>query len=439
MLPRLLKKRRLVIVSVVVVVIAAAGVTTWLVARPAGAQASYRLVPASVTTLRQTVSSSGTIEPAQRSDLNFGVSGQVTAVNVAVGQQVTAGQPLATVESASLQASVAQANSSLASAQSKLSSDQSNGASSAQVDADQSAITAARNQLTNAQNALNEATMTAPIAGTVAAVNLTVGQQVSAGGANSSGSAGSSSPSGNGSNLPGFGGNPGGGDNSSGSSSSSSSGTAEIVVISTDSYVVDASVDDTEIGQLKNGEQAIITPDGSTTPVYGTVTSVAVMASGSSSVPSYPITIGVTGSPAGLIAGAGANVSIVVKQLTNVLTVPTAAIHYVSGKPTVEVMNTSQRTSQAITTGMTSGGVTQVLSGLSEGDQVVVDTPAGGGGAVNRNGGRGGGLGGFGGLGGNGGNGRGGGGGRFGGGGGGFGGAGGGFGGGRAGIGGLGG
>ena len=397
MLPRLLKKRRLVIVSAVAIVIAAAGVITWLAIRPTSAQPSYRLIPASVTTLRQTVSSSGTVEPAQRSDLNFGVSGQVTAVNVAVGQQVTAGQTLATVQSASLQASVAQASSSLASAQSKLSSDQSGGASSAQVDADQAAITAAQNQLTNAQNALNEATMTAPIAGTVAAVNLTVGQQVSVGGP---GSSASSSASGNGSNTSSTGGNAGGGNNNS--SSSSGSSTAEIVVISTDSYVVDASVDDTEISQIKNGEQAVITPNGSTTPIYGTVTSVAVMASGSSSVPSYPIIIGVTGNPPGLIAGAGATVSIVVKQLTDALAVPTAAVRYPGGKPAVDVMNGNQRVSHPITAGMTSGGFTQVLSGLSEGDQVVVDVPAGaragtGNGAANGNGGR---VGGFGGSGG---------------------------------------
>ncbi|WP_285485452.1 efflux RND transporter periplasmic adaptor subunit [Amycolatopsis taiwanensis] len=401
MLPRLLKKRRSVVVSVVVVVIAAGGVATWLATRPASAQPSFRLVPASVTTLRQTVSSSGTIEPAQRSDLNFGVSGQVTAVNVTVGQQVAAGQALATVQSASLQATVAQADSSLASARSKLSADQSTAASAAQIDADQAAITAAQNQLTNAQNALGEATITSPIAGTVAAVNLTVGQQVSAGGSSSSAS---SSSSGNGSNSQNPGGNPGTGNNNS-SSSQSSSSTAEIVVISTDSYLVDASVDDTEISQIKNGEQAVITPNGSTTPVYGTVASVAVMASGSSSVPSYPISIDVTGNPPGLIAGAGATVSIIVKQLTDVLTVPTAAVHFTGGQPSVDVMNGNQRVSRPITTGMTSGGLTEVLNGLSEGDQVVIDIPAGAGngGTGTNNGGRGGGPGGAGGNGGRGG------------------------------------
>jgi membrane fusion protein, macrolide-specific efflux system len=385
-LARLLKKRRLVL-SVAVIVVVAAGVAIWFGTRPTTAAPSYRLVPASVTTLRQTVSSSGTIQPAQRSDLNFGVSGQVTSVAATVGQQVTAGQQLATVQSASLSASLAQAQSTLASAQSKLSSDQSGSASSAQISADQAAITAAQNQVNNAQNGLDEATMTSPIAGTVAQVNLTVGQQVSAGGSTASTqSGGTNSQSGNGN-----GGSGAGAGQSSGSaqSSSSSSSSAQIVVISTNAYVVNASVDDTEVGQVRTGEQAVITPNGSATPVYGTVTSVAVMASGSSSVPSYPVTISVTGNPPGLIAGAGATVSIVVKQLTDVLAVPSAAVHYSGGKTTVEVMSGQQRVSKPVTTGMTSGGMTEIVEGLSEEDQVVVAAPAGGGTGTRPSGGNG--------------------------------------------------
>lgn len=374
--------------SVAVIVVVAAGAAIWFGTRPTTAAPSYRLVPASVTTLRQTVSSSGTIQPAQRSDLNFGVSGQVTSVAATVGQRVTAGQQLATVQSASLSASLAQAQSTLASAQSKLSSDQSGSASAAQISADQAAITAAQNQVSNAQNGLDEATMTSPIAGTVAQVDLTVGQQISAGGsAASSQGSGTSSQSGNGNAGGGAGSSQSSG--SSAQSSSSSSSSAQIVVISTDAYVVNASVDDTEVGQVRTGEQAVITPNGSTTPAYGTVTSVAVMASGSSSVPSYPVTISVTGNPPGLIAGAGATVSIVVKQLTDVLAVPSAALHYTGGKTTVEVMSGQQQVSKPVTTGMTSGGMTEIVEGLSEGDQVVVAAPAGGGTGTRPSGGNG--------------------------------------------------
>ncbi|WAL65029.1 biotin/lipoyl-binding protein [Amycolatopsis cynarae] len=368
------RKRRWILGGAAVVVVAVTGVTIWLVTRPQSTAPAYRLVAVGTTTLKQTVSSSGTIQPAQQSNLNFGVAGQVTAVEVTVGQRVSAGQTLATLQSASLSASVAQAKSTLASDQSKLSSDQTANASSAQLSADQAAITAAQNQLDSAQAALSQATMTSPIAGTVAAVNLTVGQQVSATGTGS-GSSGNSA-SGNSS----AGGTASSGNQSTSSSSSSSS--AQIVVISTDSYLVNAGVDDTEVGQIKTGEQAVITPNGATTPVYGTVTSVGVMPSGSSSVPSYPVTIAVTGNPTGLFAGAGASVSIVVKQLTDVLAVPSAAVHYSGGQATVDELVGGKQTSKPITVGQTSNGMTQVLSGLSEGEQVMVTTPAGTGGSA---------------------------------------------------------
>jgi hypothetical protein len=162
------------------------------------------------------------------------------------------------------------------------------------------------------------------------------------------------------------------------------------VVISQGSYVVNASVDDTQVGQVKTGDQAVITPDGSTTPVYGTVTAVGVMSSGSS-VPSYPVTIGVTGTPTGLFAGAGATVSIVVKQLTNVLAVPSTAVRYQGTQATVDEMVAGKQTSKPITVGVTVNGQTQVLSGLSEGDQVMVATQGGAGGGQRQGGGQGGG------------------------------------------------
>lgn len=371
-------KRRVIITSVIVVVVVGGGVAAWAATRPDPASsASTGVATATTTTLRTTLSSSGTIEPAQQENLNFAVSGQVTAVNVTAGQQVAAGQALATVNSASLSATVAEAQASLSGDQSRLSTDESNGSSSAQVSADQAAVTAAQNQVTDAQNTLAEATLTSPIAGTVASVNLTVGQQVSGGSSSTGGSSGSSTGSGGtGSGGAGGGGGAGaggGGTGSSGSgSSSSSSSTTQIVVISNGSYVVNATVDDTEVGQVKIGDQAVIVADGSTTSVYGTVTSVALLASSSSSVPSYPVTIGVTGSPSGLYAGASATIDIIVKQLSNVLAVPTTALHFANGKTVVYKLVNGNQVTTTVTTGATSNGQTQILTGLSDGDQVVV-------------------------------------------------------------------
>jgi macrolide-specific efflux system membrane fusion protein len=369
---RLRLTRRSVIIIVAAVVVATGGGIAWAATRPTADAATTSFATATTATLKQTVSSSGTIEPAQQENLNFAVSGQVTGVTATVGQQVTAGQALATVNSAALAANVAEAQATVSTDQARLSADQTAGASSAQVTADQAAVTAAQNSLSNAQNALSEATLTSPIAGTVAAVNLTVGQQVSGG--STSTSSGGSGSGGSGGGGGAGGGGAGGGGSTGSSSSASSASSAQVVVISTGSYVVNASVDDTEVGQVRNGEQATITANGSTQPVYGTVTSVAMLASSSSTVPSYPVTIGVTGTPTGLHPGASATVAITVKQVTDAVVVPTAAIHYENGNAVVYQMSDGKQVSKPVTTGMTSGGQTQITQGLSDGDQVVVPT-----------------------------------------------------------------
>jgi multidrug efflux pump subunit AcrA (membrane-fusion protein) len=192
------------------------------------------------------------------------------------------------------------------------------------------------------------------------------------------------------------------------------------VVVSTGSYVVDATVDSSQVSQVATGDQAVITVSGSTTPIYGTVGSVGLLASTTSGVASFPVVVNVTGSPPGLYGGSSATLSIVAEELYNVVVVPTAAIHYSGNSTTVTLDSGGSRVTRVVDIGASSGGQTQVTSGLSVGDKVYVTQLSfrgAPGGTTGRNGlfGR---------------SGLGGGGGGFGGGGGGFGGGGGGFGGG---------
>jgi membrane fusion protein, macrolide-specific efflux system len=423
------RRQRVIVAGGVVVVLVAAGVGIWAASGSSAATPTTQLVAAASSTLRQTVSSTGTIEPAQQANLNFAASGQVTSVDVAVGQKVTAGTVLAKVSSASLSADVAQAEATEASDAAKLSSDQAAGSAvtAAQLTADETAVTAAQNQVTDAKQTLAEANLTSPITGVVAAVNLSVGQEVS--GAGSSGGSGSSGggsgtagSGGGGSSSAGSAGSAGASSSGSSGSGSASSSSAQVVVISTTSYVVNGTVDDTEVGSVQAGDQAVIVPDGATTPVYGVVSSVGLIASTTSGVATYPVAIAVTGNPGGLYPGASATLTLIVKQLSNVTTVPTEALHYTSGGAEVYEIVDGRQVAHPVTVGMTSAGETQILSGLSVGTDVVVPRlRTGGAGATTGGTGRGtrGGFGGGGGFGGAGGG--------FGGGG--FGGAGGGFGG----------
>jgi multidrug efflux pump subunit AcrA (membrane-fusion protein) len=363
---RWLRRWKIVVPVTLVVVAAAAGTSAWALNGPSSDPSSvtYRTTTASTGTIRQSVSASGTIAAESTQDLSFGASGEVTDVYVTVGQKVTKGQKLAAMSSASLVSAVAQAKASLADAKARLASDEDADASSTQITADNASVDLAEAQLADAETALAGATLTSPIAGTVTQVNVTVGQQV-AGGSGSSGNGGTGT------------GNTGQSGSNGSTGSTGSTSTAAIQVISTGSYVVNATVDATDVGLIKKGNQVVIVPSGSTANVFGLVSSVGIVASSSSGVATFPVVVDVTGSPAGLYAGATASLQIVYRQLSDVMTVPTLAVSRESGSTYVLVPSGSSSKKQVVETGLSSGGQTQVVSGLKEGDQVLVAVPQG--------------------------------------------------------------
>jgi hypothetical protein len=81
----------------------------------------------------------------------------------------------------------------------------------------------------------------------------------------------------------------------------------------------------------------------------------------------------VTGDPTGLYAGSTADISIIVKQLNDVVEVPTAAITYnpTSGQATVTEVKGGKDVSVDVTVGEAALGETQITSGVSAGDSIV--------------------------------------------------------------------
>jgi multidrug efflux pump subunit AcrA (membrane-fusion protein) len=363
--------------AAVVIIAAAIALPLWLTSDSspaAGLSITTVTVPVTTGTIQQTVSSSGTLEPASQATLNFAVSGTVTAVDVKAGQTVTAGQTVATVGTTALSEDVSAAQAQLSAASDRLSSDEAAGASTSTIDSDEASVTSAESSLSTAQTNLNDASLTSNISGTVASVDLTIGQQVtgtgSGGGGNGSGATGSS-------------------DTGSSDTGSSDSSSGQVVVIGTDSYIVNATVDDTQINQIQDGDQVDITGTGASTPVYGTVGSISLIGSQTSDVTTFPIVIDVTGNPSGLYAGASATASIIVKQLNDVTEVPTQAISYnsSSGQATLTQVVNGAHVVKDVTVGAASGTETQITSGVSAGAkvlerQVTFKAPGGGAGSL---------------------------------------------------------
>jgi RND family efflux transporter MFP subunit len=84
------------------------------------AAVTYRTAEVSRASIAQTVAISGSVNPSGQARLNFRSNGRISAISVAVGQQVTAGQELARIEATDLENSLANAQNSLASALSNL-------------------------------------------------------------------------------------------------------------------------------------------------------------------------------------------------------------------------------------------------------------------------------------------------------------------------------
>jgi membrane fusion protein, macrolide-specific efflux system len=380
------------------IVLVLAGVGGYLVASsgstPASAQVTTTKETVSTGTLRQVVTASGTLAPAVDDTLGFSSSGVVTSVVATVGQAVSKGQKLATIDSASLAATVAQDNATVATDQAKVDDD--TDVSAAQLTADQAALTAAENALSSAKTALTGATLTSPINGVVASVGLTVGEQVSGSGSGGSGSGGSGS-GGSGSGGSGSG-SSGSGSSGTGSTASSDSSSSDIEVISTNSWIVNATVDATSVALIKAGEEAQLAVTGVNGTIYGTISTIAVLPSSTEETASYPVVIAVTGSPSGLRDGEQVTASLIYKQLADVLLVPTIALHRASdGSEYVNKVINGKVKPTTVQVGPSSGAETQVTSGLSAGDviqiQVVRPGAGTGGGSTTRTGTFGGGTG----------------------------------------------
>ncbi|MEI2639465.1 MAG: biotin/lipoyl-binding protein [Microthrixaceae bacterium] len=129
-------------------------------------------------TIAQTVSAEGTVAALATEDLSFSSSGTVATVNVKVGDVVSTGDVLATIDSAELVAAVADAKATVAEAEAKLADDSDSEASDAQIAADETALTTAQDRLTSSVEALAGSQLVATQDGTVTLVEPDRGRRV---------------------------------------------------------------------------------------------------------------------------------------------------------------------------------------------------------------------------------------------------------------------
>ncbi|MCA1984009.1 efflux RND transporter periplasmic adaptor subunit [Nocardioides nematodiphilus] len=350
-------KRGWAILIALLVIVGSGG--SWLLLHGDDAATATPLTAqASSGTVKQTVSATGTIEPARTADLDFAVAGTVTKVYVKAGDRVAEGQAIAAVDDSALIASRTAARASYDAALTQHATDVDADASDVQLAADQTAVLSAKAQLDAAIQDVKDAVLRSTIKGTVSSIDLAVGDVVSGSGSSSGGS-----------------GSGGAGVSSAASTGSTTSSTA-VTVTSTNAFVVSATVSADDAATVKKGMQAQITLTGASAPIYGTVSSVGLVAQTSSSgAAAFPVEIAVTGAQRSVYAGTTATASITVKQTDDVLTVSSRAIRTDAADDNatyVMKMVGGKAVKTPVEVGTVYGSTTEITSGLADGDTVQI-------------------------------------------------------------------
>lgn len=350
------------LIGIGVVLVAAAGIGLWWLLRPEPAQpVEYEQVTVVRSTQTDTVTLSGTIQPQTQANATFRVPGTVSDVRVKVGDKVAAGAALASVGTRDLADAVALADANAAAARAQLTTvEDSDVATDAQVEAARAQVRSVEAALVNARNRLEDATLVAPIAGTVARVSYSVGDQVS----------GSAASAGAGSALSGLSGL--GGVALPAAVSGGTAGTG-IEIIATDAWKLDASVGTADLPALKQGQAAVITPTGTSVSVRGVVDTVGIVATqNAGATATFPVTINVTDAGTPLFSGSSADAVVTTATYEQVLAVPSSAVTLADGKATVEVVTGGTPTVRPVTVGRRFGGNLEIVSGLTEGEVIRV-------------------------------------------------------------------
>jgi len=400
--------RRWLWISVLIVALGAAGATTWYALRqptsasgPATALVARRDLSASVT-------ATGAIKAMVGAEVKVGsrIPGRVEHLAVHVGDRVKAGQIIARLEQEDLRAAVEKAQADLAAAQAKLATVR-NGARTQELQTAEAALrqaeanrlltqvnvdryrqlyqdggialqvvdTAARDydvavaqvhnsreqlslvrekytpedvqyaeaQVQQARAALRiaeanlgYATITAPMGGVVASVSTQQGETVT------SGSAAAQAPT-------------------------------FVTIIDLNRLQVDAYVDETDIGKVRVGQEATFSVDAFPDREFtGKVTAIYPKALIQQNVVTYDVVIAIDNREGLLRPDMTANTTITVAKREKVLAIPNQAVRREDGERVAFVQEGERLARRGIKTGWKDKSYTEVLSGLKEGERVVM-------------------------------------------------------------------
>lgn len=160
--------------------------------------------------------------------------------------------------------------------------------------------------------------------------------------------------------------------NSNNNSSISQSQNVVASIVNNSSMQILASVDELDIGKIKTGQDVTIKVDAFNNKSFkGKVVSVNPQGTVQNGAATFQVKINID-NPDGLMSGMTANVSILVASKEDALLLPVDAIQDRSGRKVVFINENGRIVPKEVTLGIVNTDYAEIVSGLNEGDSVVV-------------------------------------------------------------------
>jgi len=157
---------------------------------------------------------------------------------------------------------------------------------------------------------------------------------------------------------------------------SSTSTTGFIVIANTGSMALHGTIGESDIVKLKLGQVATVTVDAiGTAKMTGKVASLDPVATISGGVPVYGVDVTIDLPNQSVKPGMSGTANVIIASSPNALTVPNLAVKTASGRRYLTVMKDGQQVDTDVTFGLSNDTVTEVLTGVQEGDVVVLPQP----------------------------------------------------------------
>lgn len=324
--------------SLLALLIAGAGFWGWHLLRATpettGASASgTRAVTVSQGTVTRTVTADGSVTSAATATAAFSTAGTVVEIRATVGQKVAAGALLARVDATEAKRDLALAQANLTAAQDSLTRAEQMGTD---TDNATNAVAEAEIAVDEAEAAVAGTRLRAPMAGTVVAVNGTLGGSSTVSGPDTSG------------------------------------GFVDLVDLTR--LQITAAFPEAGATELQNGQTATIVWNalGNATTT-GQVVSIDPTATSTNDVVTYGVTVSLPTPPAGAKPGQTVTVTVVTGTVPNAVMVNSAALTSTGNRRSVTVLTAAgQPEVRPVQVGLTGDDATQITSGLTAGERVVI-------------------------------------------------------------------